>query len=297
MNLTSLHVLLTYRCNYECDHCFVWGSPQQSGVFALEQLEEVFTQALAVKTISEFYFEGGETFVYYPVLLKAVKQAHALGFRTGIVTNGYWATNAEDSLAWLEPLVEAGLDRLEISNDMLHGETAVPPAQHLAIQVADRLGLHSSLISLESPQGRGEDGVVQPITEGDVMFRGRAAVTLTDGLPRQPWDSFTTCPYENLADPGRVHVDPFGYVHLCQGLVMGNVWKRPLADILAHYDPHTHPIVSELLAGGPAQIVHAYQIPHDSGYVDACHLCYTARTALRERFADVLAPDQMYGVT
>jgi len=30
MKLSSLHVLLTYQCNYECDHCFVWGSPRQA---------------------------------------------------------------------------------------------------------------------------------------------------------------------------------------------------------------------------------------------------------------------------
>ena len=27
MKLSGLHFLLTYRCVYECDHCFVWGSP------------------------------------------------------------------------------------------------------------------------------------------------------------------------------------------------------------------------------------------------------------------------------
>ncbi len=30
MKLTGLHLLLTYKCIYECDHCFVWGSPRQT---------------------------------------------------------------------------------------------------------------------------------------------------------------------------------------------------------------------------------------------------------------------------
>ena len=28
MKLNSLHVLLTYQCNYECDHCFLFGAVQ-----------------------------------------------------------------------------------------------------------------------------------------------------------------------------------------------------------------------------------------------------------------------------
>jgi hypothetical protein len=297
MKLNSLHTLLTYRCNYECDHCFVWGSPRQSGVFTLAQLEELFQQALTLDKITGFYFEGGEAFLYYPLLQEAVKRAHELGFVTGIVTNGYWATNREDALVWLRPLVQAGLDKLEVSNDLLHGETAVPPAEHPAIQAARSLGLKASLITLEPPQqARPGNGAGIPVAGGDVMFRGRAAVALTDGLPRQPWRSFTTCPHENLADPGRVHVDPLGYLHLCQGLAMGNVWQRPLIDIIRTYNPETYPVVGDLLAGGPARLVERYHLDHDDGYVDACHLCYSARVALRDQFPTILAPDQMYGV-
>jgi hypothetical protein len=35
---------------------------------------------------------------------------------------------------------------------------------------------------------------------------------------------------------------------------------------------------------------------HAASYADACHLCYEARRSLRERFPEVLLPDQMYGV-
>ena len=39
IRISGLHLLLTYQCTYECDHCFVWGSPWQSGVFTVERLE------------------------------------------------------------------------------------------------------------------------------------------------------------------------------------------------------------------------------------------------------------------
>jgi hypothetical protein len=50
------------------------------------------------------------------------------------------------------------------------------------------------------------------------------------------------------------------------------------------------------LRGGPVELVRQYDVPHESVYADACQLCYESRLALRVRFAQSLAPDQMYGV-
>lgn len=298
MTPNSLHILLTYKCLFECDHCFVWGSPQQTGVFTLERLVDVFEQAAACDCIRELYFEGGETFVYYPVLVRALALADERGFRTGLVSNGYWATGVEDARIWLEPLVAAGLNRLEVSVDEYHGDSR-SPEDHPALQAARALGLNASAITVAPPTchtGPGQPDPGLPFETGDVMFRGRAAATLTAGLPRRPWQSFTRCPHEELAAPGRVHLDPFGYVHLCQGLLAGNLFEQPLSEILATYDPQSHPIVGPLLRGGPAALVTQYQLQPEAGYVDACHLCYCSRDQLRSRFAALLGPDQMYGV-
>jgi MoaA/NifB/PqqE/SkfB family radical SAM enzyme len=299
MNLTGLHILLTYQCNYECDHCFVWGSPSQTGVFTLAQLEEVYQQALELGTVRSFYFEGGEAFLYYPILLKAVARAKALGFWAGIVSNNYWATSVEDAVEWLRPLVEAGLDTIELSTDLFHGDEMETPESRRALDAAQQLGLTTvSTICIDPPTGYrdpSESKPGEPVTGGGVMYRGRAAEQLVEGLPRQPWETFTACPYENLADPGRVHLDPLGNLHLCQGLVMGNMFQRPLKEIVQDYDPATHPVVGPLLAGGPAGLAQRYDLDHQPGYVDACHLCDAMRQALRARFPEALGPDQMYG--
>jgi MoaA/NifB/PqqE/SkfB family radical SAM enzyme len=298
MNLTGLHILLTYQCNYECDHCFVWGSPRQTGTFTLAQLEDVFQQALDLGSIENIYFEGGEVFLYHTLLVEAVSRAKALGFWTGIVSNAFWATSLEKANKWLHPLVEAGLDRVELSNDLFHDHHKGPKVDY-GVEAGNRLGLSVGTISVDPPTGYRDSSASEPgepLTGGGVMYRGRAAELLTDGLPRQPWESFTTCPYESLANPGRVHLDPLGNLHLCQGLVMGNLFEQPLKQIVQDYEPTCHPIVGPLLEGGPARLVRRYQLSPQSGYVDACHLCYTARQALRPTFASLLGPDQMYGV-
>ncbi|MBW1880189.1 MAG: radical SAM protein [Deltaproteobacteria bacterium] len=296
MELSGLHFLLTYKCTYECDHCFVWGSPDQSGVFTLAQLEDVFQQALDLGTVREMYFEGGEPFLYHPILLHAVARAHALGFWTGIVSNGYWATTVDDAAAWLRPLMEAGLDSIDVSRDELHG--LEPDTAGNAVAAAERLSLEVSPIAIEAPTGYCDPAGFEPgapITGGGVRYRGRAAENLVEGLPRLAWESFDTCPWENLTDPGRVHVDPLGYLHLCQGVVIGNLFENPLKEIVAAYDPAAHPVVGPLLEGGPVELVRRYGLAHEEGYVDACHLCYRARVALRERFPEVLAPGNVYG--
>ena len=58
MILTGLHLLLTYQCNYECDHCFVWGSPFQKGVMTLAQVRDITRQAQELGTVEWIYLEG-----------------------------------------------------------------------------------------------------------------------------------------------------------------------------------------------------------------------------------------------
>ena len=232
------------------------------------------------------------------MLLKAIDRAHELGFATGIVTNGYWATTLTDPLLWLQPLADAGLDRIDISVDTFHGELE-KNGPHPGLAAAEELDLYSGSITVDPPVGERDPALTEPglpLTGGDVMFRGRAAVKLTANLPRQSWQTFTRCPYENLTDPGRLHLDPFGYLHLCQGMAIGNLFERPLRQILSEFEPTAFPVVKELVAGGPAELVNEYNLEPEAGYVDACHLCYTAREYLRSEFPEILAPNQMYGV-
>ena len=103
MKLTGLHLLLTYQCNLECDHCFVWGGQWQEGTMTLPQIRNILQQAKALGTVSTIYFEGGEPSLYYATMLKGIQEAVSIGFNVGIVSNGYWAISEEDALAWLAP--------------------------------------------------------------------------------------------------------------------------------------------------------------------------------------------------
>ena len=36
--LNGIHFLLTYMCNSECDHCFLYSDPRAKGTFTLKQI-------------------------------------------------------------------------------------------------------------------------------------------------------------------------------------------------------------------------------------------------------------------
>jgi MoaA/NifB/PqqE/SkfB family radical SAM enzyme len=295
MELTGLHILLTYECNYECEHCFVWGSPWQSGTLTLAQIRNILTQAEDVGTVKTIYFEGGEPFLYYPLLLEGVRESAERGFQVGLVTNVYWAKEVEDALTWLRPF-KGWVQDLSISSDLYHGSEEMSRNAQNACEAADQLGIPIGVISVAQPM-KAEAGLGQlPIGESGVMYRGRAADKLVQEAAKHPWTDFVECPYENLREPGRVHLDPLGYLHICQGISIGNLFQKPLREICETYDPEAHPIVGPLLEEGPVGIVKRYGLTHLEQYADACHLCYKARSALRDKYPEVLGPDQVYGV-
>jgi MoaA/NifB/PqqE/SkfB family radical SAM enzyme len=295
IKLNGVHILLTYGCNYECDHCFVFGGPFQEGTLTLDQLDEVFAQAEELRTVESIYFEGGEPFLYQPVLVKAIETAAGAGFKVGLVSNAYWATDVRDALEWLRPM-EGLVQSLSVSSDIFHYSDEQDRTASNAAAAAEKLGIRIGTISIAQPE-TGAESVVGQLPEGEskVQFRGRAAEKLVEGAPLLPWESFTECPCEDFRDPGRVHLDPLGNVHLCQGISMGNVFRSTLKTMCEEYDPDNHPVVGPLLAGGPAELARQYEIPHEASYADACHLCFEARRALRDRFPEILCPDQMYG--
>ena len=129
-----------------------------------------------------------------------------------------------------------------------------------------------------------------------MKFRGRAVEKLSHDLPLRPWQEMRECPYEDLESPSRIHVDPFGNVHNCQGISMGNMWQTPLSELVRNYKPQAHPICGPLIRGGPAELARALGLKPEPGYIDECHICFSVRRKAAESYPDFLCPKQVYGM-
>jgi pyruvate-formate lyase-activating enzyme len=194
MKLTGLHFLLTYQCTFECNHCFVWGSPRQSGTMTLRDIRHFLRQAVDAGTITSVAFEGGEPFLYYATLLDGVRLAHDMGFAVSLVSNAYWATDVEDAVAWLRPF--AGLIKsLSVSSDLYHYNEQISRQSRNAEAAAEQLGISTGLMTIALAGTPDAVTVVGELPPGEtgVMYRGRAAARLAPRYARQPWEQYAAC--------------------------------------------------------------------------------------------------------
>lgn len=290
--MKGVHFLLSYRCTQACEHCFVFSSPEAPGTFSLARLREALEQAAATPGVETVYFEGGEPFLFYPLLLEGVSIARKLGLKVGIVTNGYFAVTREDAKLWLDPLKRLGVADLSISDDEIHGGSGEETPASRAAEAAREMDMPVLVMRCEKPK-LSSDGL--SVASSGVVFRGRAAEKMLAGIPGKPAAAMTACPGEKLDNPGRVHVDPYGNVHLCQGLLMGNIFAKPLPKLVADYDVNRHPVAGLLFSKGPLDLAQKYGVPIPDRCVSECHLCYVVRKALLGKFTDYLGPRQVYG--
>jgi hypothetical protein len=245
------------------------------------QIDAFLDEAIALETVKEVCAEGGESFRDYHLLLRFLRGATARGLKASALTNASWVQSRPQAEARLAELMAAGLTNLGVSTDQWHQRSVPVSRVDVLLEVCAAAGL---------PASRMETTI-----EG-VMFRGRAARLLTGARAMRAPAELTTCPHETLQAPGRVHLDCYGFLHLCQGLTLG---RLPITEAVAAYDPAAHPIVRLLREGGPcalARFATGLGFAPAPGYADACHLCYRAREFLRPHFPDLLAPDEMYGV-
>ncbi len=284
-------------------------------------LDEVgnYLSAVADHPLENILLFGGEPFLCYELLRQSIPLAAKLA-RVLVFTNGYWATDRQTARRLLAGLQEAGLDYILFSVDAFH--QAHVPLERIAIgiETARELGYRTIEIDnryLQAPDAdnffdrRTREIMTQlgqlcdlagiTVHQGPMETVGRAADQLSPYLETQT-SLPTRCPLpdylgDDLRLPIRVEIHPGGWVNLCAGLALGNAQQRPLDQILADYNPETHPIISVLMREGPAglrQLLKRHGLSLPGGYTDGCHLCYQARRLLQPHYPEHLAPLSIY---
>ena len=102
-------LLITERCNVECDHCWFDSGPHRENTMKEEEAIGYIDQAGEIPSVEWISITGGEPFLYPELLESSIKHASKKGLRTECVTNCFWADSEEKAEETLGGLVEAGL--------------------------------------------------------------------------------------------------------------------------------------------------------------------------------------------
>jgi len=103
-----MDLALTYRCNNDCSHCYNARSRRYPEI-PVSEWKEVIDKVWDLR-IPHIVFTGGEP-TLYKGLTELIAYAEELGLITGLNTNGRRLANRE----FLNSLVEAGLDHVQIT--------------------------------------------------------------------------------------------------------------------------------------------------------------------------------------
>lgn len=266
------------------------------------------------------HIAGGEAMIEYETLLAICREADRQQAAPHFIeTNASWCTNREVARGRLSELWSAGVRGLYISADPYH-LAFVPVDRYLRCYEAavERFGEQRVMAPKLSRQellemqraGRAPALLAEAVRAAPPRMVGRAGEELARQLPPREigelagdtmWHDSSermSCACEfSPATMWEMHLDPYGNVQTCCGVVLGNVERTPLAELVASGFAAEDPILNALRAEGPVGLLRLAEARgYKRGrYVQKCHLCWEVRKYLRPQFPAVLGPDEIYG--
>jgi hypothetical protein len=267
-------------------------------------------------TLSWVDIYGGELTLFAGVYLAIIRAAVERKVNVCTFTNGIWGRDKRSANKMAKKLKQAGLREILFSFDVFHNQYV--PAEYVerAIIAAQRAGLETTIIAyavnkkyFQNPRNKWDKQTSELLKKfegiqnlkkiiGQVQWCGRAATMLSRHYrgPRRLPRALCRRGFHTSSD---LPIDPYGWITMCPGLVIGNALQTPIRKIAEEFRPERHPIIKVLMERGPLGLA---KLPQARGfrvkrqYIDKCHLCYDLRRVLRPPFPEYLAPSESYGL-
>lgn len=141
------------KCNVRCEHCVASLAENTSRTMEHERAQAIIAE-LAQAGVGGISFSAGEPFLYFREMVELVQLCAQNNIYSRIVTNSYWARNAEAADRLLAELKEQGLCQLRLSYSRWHQQN-IPRQQVItAARSSEKLGLNYfvSFVSDFSPE-------------------------------------------------------------------------------------------------------------------------------------------------
>ena len=192
VELCSVGMLVTYRCDIVCRHCYISCGPRRRGVAGLNLVEHLLRQIKELGLSgSNVHLGGGEAFIYFDRIVAILEIAARLDMTplSWVETNCFWCASDGIARDRLTILKEAGVDKIWLSTDPYHQEHVpfenVKRAHRLGIEIFGEEGVTvQNLQYFEAPETW--DDLAAYVGSFPPMLMGRAYKHLRRYLPRKP---------------------------------------------------------------------------------------------------------------
>lgn len=323
-------LMLSYKCPAECRHCMYACSPKWTGDWiAVEQLEQYLPQLAGVIRPSPYgrrymslnhglHFSGGEPFLNFKLLLKAVEVSESLKIpSTFVETNCYWCKSDALTRERLQALRQAGLKGIMISVNPFYAEYVPFERTDRCIRISREVfGSNVMVYQVEYYRLFKQLGITgrlpvdrylkltraESVSDRVELFlMGRATEKLKDLYPAYPSKRFLDTPCRpDFLRSWHNHFDNYGNFMpgYCGGISLGS-WFEMDRLLKEGIDLENRPVLKYLAASDmPGLLEFAAGLGYqelEEGYVSKCHLCLDIRKYLQANGDyDELRPRQFY---
>ena len=278
-SLSRLGLIITYRCNATCRHCFFESDQGRKEVLDMDLARNAINEAAELGA-SWVSFTGGEPFLELSLLESLIRYAKERGMKVEVVTNGHWGKAVETIRVTLESLIEHGLDVLNLSIDDFHQEQIPLDYVKNVYNAAVILGLNIVIMTTVKKESKITSNTIPSLLGdekiqvlGHPLIRDPNALLIETPITpvgrakniREIEESLFTqvnCPII-LKDIG---IDPSGAVFPCCGplaskLSLGRLKDSSLSELIE--EAYENPVLSSIREG-----VSIY-----GAYTSKCHAC------------------------
>ena len=323
-------LMLSYKCSAACRHCMYACSPKWKADWITEEDLVAGLSVLAgfiqpspwgpgmMSLNHGLHFSGGEPFLNFELLLRAVEIADELGIpSTFVETNCFWCGDDQGTREKLELLKKAGLRGILISVNPFYAEHIPFSRTERCIRISEKvfgrnamvyqmayyrqfkqMGIQERLSLEEYLSLTGSGNLAERV---ELFLMGRAARRLGAFYPRVPADRFfgePCCP--PFLRNWHNHFDNYGNFvpGYCGGISLGQ-WQDMNTLVEEGIDLEEHPVLGFLIAEDIEGLLDFSQDfgyeESEEGYLSKCDLCLDLREHLvsKGEFAE-LSPKEFY---
>jgi hypothetical protein len=238
--ISSITILLTYRCPASCDHCVFESSPRNKAKVDVDVARRFIEAASRQSPPPVVGFSGGEPFLRLEEMRELVVFAASHGMISEVISSSAWVRNEAHARTVLSDLAACGMSTYCTSIDRFHTPYVKADRMRIAILAAHEAGMHVILNSqIDAELKRGGKDAVLDYMSGVVdlpvsflsQFQINPLVTTPVGRARNEVDDFVYDPTKDMNEgcpmaTEIVTLSPYGFLYPCCGMVLGEDPER-----------------------------------------------------------------------